>query len=137
MTKRWPRDLGALLVAVLVGLGIRSFLLPAHSAFVFLDYAEGVSWEAAPESKLFEGGDLAFAGCEPIQLGGDDLGAWDEVAIVDFRGTADYRAFVERIAAARDARAVEPEHTVVVAKQNERQEPDRRERCLQNDLGEP
>jgi len=99
MSKRWPRYLGALLVAVLVGLGIRSFLLPAHSAFVFLDYAEGVSWEGAPESQLFDDGDLAFAGREPIQLGGEDLGAWDEVAIVDFRGTADYQAFIERIAA--------------------------------------
>jgi hypothetical protein len=66
---------------------------------VFLDYAEGSSWERAPESPLFLDGDLAFAGREPIQLGGEDLGAWDEVVIIEFRSSADYQAFVERIAA--------------------------------------
>ncbi len=99
MAKRWARVLGALLVAVLVGLGIRSLLLPAQSACVFLEYGEGASWERAPESPLFESGDLAFAGFEPIQMAGEDLGAWDEVVIVDFQSPADYEAFLGRIAA--------------------------------------
>jgi hypothetical protein len=66
---------------------------------VFLEYAEDSPWEPAPQSPLFQGGDLAFAGREPIQLGGEDLGAWDEVVIVDFGSPAEYRAFLGRIAA--------------------------------------
>ena len=93
------RLLGGLLVVLLVGFTIRSNLLPAQSACVFLEYAEGSSWERAPESPLFQEGNIAFAGHEPIQLGGGDLGAWDEVVIVDFESTADYKSFVARIAA--------------------------------------
>jgi hypothetical protein len=99
VSPRWLRVLGALVVAVVVGLGIRSLLLPAQSACVFLEYAESAAWERAPDSPLFRGGELSFAGREPIQLGGEDLGAWDEVAIVDFGNTDDYEAFRERLAA--------------------------------------
>ena len=87
------------LALVLVGFGIRSSLLPAQTACVFLEYAEGSSWERAPESPLFRDGDLEFAGREPIQVGGEDLGAWDEVVIVNFESTADYEEFLGRIAA--------------------------------------
>ena len=83
----------------LIGFWIRSSLLPAQTACVFLEYAEGSSWERAPQSPLFENGTLEFAGLEPIQVGGEDLGAWDEVVIVNFESTADYQAFVGRIAA--------------------------------------
>ena len=83
---------------VLVGFGIRSLLLPAQTAFVFLQYAEGSSWERAPQSPLFQDGDLEFAGLEPVQLGGEDLGAWEEVVIVNFESTANYQAFLGRIA---------------------------------------
>ena len=62
MAKRWVRLLGSLVVAVLVGLGVRSLVLPARSACVFLEYEEGEAWERAPENPLFEGGSLAFAG---------------------------------------------------------------------------
>ena len=51
---------------------------------MFLEYADDDAWERAPESPLFQDGDLAFAGRQPIQLAGEDLGAWDEVVIVDF-----------------------------------------------------
>jgi hypothetical protein len=84
---------------VLVGFGIRSILLPAQTACVFLEYVEGSSWEGAPQRPLFQDGDVAFAGREPIQIAGEDLGAWDEVVIVDFDSAADYEAFVERVAA--------------------------------------
>ncbi len=74
-------------------------LFGAQTACVFLEYAEGSSWERAPESPLFQDGDLEFAGHDPIQLAGEDLGAWDEVVIVNFESTADYQAFLGRIAA--------------------------------------
>jgi hypothetical protein len=45
---------------VLVVIGVRSLLLPAQTAFVFLQYAEGSSWERAPQSPLFQDGDLEF-----------------------------------------------------------------------------
>ncbi len=99
-TKRWlVRCLGGLVFLALVGFGIRSLLLPAQTACVFLDYADGTSWARAPESPLFWGGTLDFAAREPIQLGGQDLGAWDEVALVSFGSTADYEAFARRLAA--------------------------------------
>lgn len=98
--KRWTVRLSlGLLVLLLAGVGIRSILLPAASAAVFVQYGEGASWQPAPESPLFRDGQIAFAGFEPIQLGGEDLGAWDEVVIVNFDRTADYREFVRRIAA--------------------------------------
>ena len=98
--KRWTLRLGlGLLVLLLAGYGIRSTLLPAQSAAVFVQYDEGASWQPAPESPLFQSGQLEFAGFEPIQLAGEDLGAWDEVVIVNFDSTADYQEFVSRIAA--------------------------------------
>ncbi len=99
-TKRWVlRLLGGLFVLLLIGFVVRSALLPAETACVFLDYEEGASWVRAPESPLFQDHELEFAGREPIQVGGQDLGAWDEVAIVNFESTADYGAFLARIAA--------------------------------------
>ncbi len=86
-------------VLLLAGYGIRSMMLPAASAAVFVKYGEGASWQPAPEGPLFQDGQIAFAGFEPIQLGGEDLGAWDEVVIVNFDHAADYREFVGRIAA--------------------------------------
>lgn len=74
-------------------------VLPAQSAAVFVKYHEDASWQPAPESPLFQNGQLVFAGFEPIQLAGEDLGAWDEVVIVNFGRTADYEEFVRRIAA--------------------------------------
>ena len=101
--KRWTLRLAlGLLVVLLAGYGIRSILLPAQSAAVFVQYDEGASWQPAPESSLFENGQIEFAGFEPIQLAGEDLGAWDEVVIVNFDSTADYREFVRGIAAAED-----------------------------------
>ena len=99
--KRWAVRLSlGLLVLLLAGYGIRTIMLPAQSAAVFVEYGEGASWQPAPESPLFENGQLEFAGFEPIQLAGEDLGAWDEVVIVNFDRTADYQEFVRRIAAA-------------------------------------
>ena len=101
--KRWAVRLAVgLLVLVLAGYGIRSILLPAASAAVFVEYREDASWKPAPESPLFQGGQIEFAGFEPTQLGGEDLGAWDEVVIVNFDRAADYREFVGRISAEDD-----------------------------------
>ena len=98
--KRWTIRLSlGLLVLLVAGYAIRSMVLPAQSAAVFVKYAEDASWQPAPESPLFQNGQLVFAGFEPIQLAGEDLGAWDEVVIVNFGRTADYEEFVRRIAA--------------------------------------
>lgn len=98
--RRWTVRLSlGLLVLLLAGYGIRSIMLPARSAAVFVEYGEGASWQPAPESALFKDGELRFAGFEPIQVAGENLGAWDEVVIVNFARMADYRAFVRRIAA--------------------------------------
>ncbi len=89
-----------MLVLLLVGYGIRSIMLPAQSAAVFLKYAEGSYWQPAPQSPLFQEGQLEFAGFKPIQLAGENLGAWDEVVIMNFDRTVDYQAFVGRLDAA-------------------------------------
>ena len=88
-----------LFVLLLAAHGIRSIVLPAQSAVAFLKYAEGSSWQPAPQSPLFENGQLDFAGFEPVQLAGENLGAWDEVVIVNFDHAADYQGFASRIAA--------------------------------------
>ena len=97
--KRWTiRASLSLLVLLLAGYGIRSIMLPARSAAVFVEYGDGSSWQPASESPLFQNGQVEFAGFEPIQLAGQNLGAWDEVVIVYFDRTADYQEFVRRIA---------------------------------------
>jgi hypothetical protein len=99
--KRWPARLVlGLLVLLLAGYGIRSIMLPAQSAAVFIEYAQDSGWQPAPESPLFENGQLEFAGYEPIQLAGENLGVWDEVVIVNFDRSTDYQKFVSSIAAA-------------------------------------
>ncbi len=99
--KRWSvRVFLGLIVLLLVGYGIRNVMLPAQSAAVFVQYDEGSSWPPAPMNPLFQNGQLEFAGSEPIQLAGEYLGTWDEVAIVNFDRTADYEKFVRQIAAA-------------------------------------
>ena len=96
---RWAFRLSlGLLLLLLAGYGIRTGMLPAESAAVFVKYGEGASWKPAPESALFQTGQIEFAGSEPIQLAGEDLGAWDEVVIVNFDRAADYREFADRIA---------------------------------------
>ena len=98
--KRWAVRLSlGLLVLLLAGYGIRSMMLPAASAAVFVKYGEGAPWKPAPESALFHDGQIEFAGFEPVQLAGENLGAWDEVVIVNFDRTADYQEFAGRIAA--------------------------------------
>ena len=97
--KRWTIRLSlGLLVLLVAGYAIRSMVLPAQSAAVFVKYAEDASWQPAPENPLFQNGQLVFAGFEPIQLAGEELGVWDEVVIVNFGRTADYEEFVRRIA---------------------------------------
>ncbi len=99
--KRWSlRVFLGLIVLLLVGYTIRTIMQPAQSAAVFVKYAEGSSWQPAPESPLFQNGQLEFAGFEPIQLAGENLGAWDEVVIVNFDRMADYQEFVSQIDAA-------------------------------------
>ena len=98
--KRWAiRLFLGMLVLILAAYGIRSFVLPAQSAAVFLKYAVGSPWQPATQNPLFRDGRLDFAGFEPIQLAGEHLGAWDEVVIVSFDRTGDYHSFVSRIAA--------------------------------------
>ena len=103
--KRWTTRISlGLLVLLVAGYAIRSMVLPAKSAAVFVKYDEDASWRPAPENPLFQNGQLVFAGFEPIQLAGEDLGAWDEVVIVNFGRSADYEEFVRGIAAERIAR---------------------------------
>jgi len=90
----------ALIVLLLAAYSIRSYMMPAQSAAVFIAYAEGSSWQPAIQNPLFQGGQLEFAGFEPIQLGGENLGNWDEVVIVSFDRTVDYEVFVQRLEAA-------------------------------------
>ena len=40
-------------------------------------------------------GQIGFAGFEPIQLAGENLGTWDEVVILNFDRTADYQELFE------------------------------------------
>ena len=99
--KRWTIRLSlGLLGVLLTGLVIRTIMLPAASAAVFIQYNQGASWPAAAQSPLFAGGDIEFAGFEPVQLAGEDLGVWDEVVIVNFARTADYQQFVSTMAEA-------------------------------------
>ena len=98
--KRWTTRISlGLLVLLVAGYAIRSMVLPAKSAAVFVKYDEGASWRPALENPLFQNSQLVFAGFEPIQLAGEDLGAWDEVVIVNFGRSADYEEFVRGIAA--------------------------------------
>ena len=98
--QRWILRLSLGLVILLLAVsGIRSSILPAQSAAIFLKYAEASSWQPAPLSPLFQHGQLDFAGSEPIQLAGEYLGAWDEVVIINFDHTVDYENFVNQIAA--------------------------------------
>ncbi len=75
-------------------------MLPVQSAAVFVKYADDSSWQPAPHSLLFQDGQLDFAGFDPIQLAGENLGTWDEVVIVNFDRKVDYQKFVNQIAAA-------------------------------------
>ena len=82
--KRWTIRLSlGLLVLLLGGYGIRSIMLPAQSAAVFVEYGDGLSWQPAPESPVFQNGQIGFAGFEPIQLAGENLGTRDEVVILN------------------------------------------------------
>ena len=78
---------------------IRSLLHPVQSVTLFIEYKDEVAWSPALSNALFQEASIDFAGYEPIQLGGDDLGAWDEVVIVNFDSTTGYQAFLERMAA--------------------------------------
>ena len=102
MRRRTVRLCLGLLVLLLAGYGVRGIILPADWVAVFVRYDEGASWQPAPASPLFQDGEIAFAGFEPIQLAGEDLGAWDEVVIVNFDRAADYGEFASRIAAEDD-----------------------------------
>ena len=82
---------------LLVAFVVRSLALPAQSAAVFIAFEEGTTRPSAPTNPLFDTGELRFAGYEPVQLGGTDLGVWDEVVIIDFDRTPDYEAFVDQL----------------------------------------
>jgi hypothetical protein len=92
-----------LLIGLLILLAIaylaRSSLLPARTAGLFLDYAEGVDWIPAPQNPLFDGGNIEFAGYDPVQLAGPDMGEWEEMVIVSFSSDARYEDFLKRIEA--------------------------------------
>ena len=78
---------------------IRSVLLPARTAGLFLDYVEGADWVPAPQNSLFDGGDIEFAGYDPVQLAGPDMGEWEEMVIVSFSRDDLYEDFLTRIEA--------------------------------------
>ncbi len=86
----------AVVTVLIIAFAIRSFMLPARSVAVFIAFDEGIR-PSAPTNPLFSTGELRFAGYDPVQLGGTDLGVWDEVVIIDFDRTADYEAFVDEL----------------------------------------
>ena len=96
--KQWAIRVGAgFLILVVVGYAIRSYLLPERTVIVFLQHAESVDWVPATRNPLFEGGSVEFAARDLVQLAGENLGEWHEVATVSFEDEASYRAFLTRI----------------------------------------
>lgn len=99
ITNRAIRFLIGLLILLAIAYLARSSLLPARTAGLFLDYAEGVDWIPAPQNPLFDGGNIEFAGYDPVQLAGPDMGEWEEMVIVSFSSDARYEDFLKRIEA--------------------------------------
>ena len=96
--KTWViRLLLGLLILLAVAYLVRSSLLPARTAGLFLDYAEGADWIPAPQNPLFEDGNIEFAGYDPVQIAGVDMGGWDEVVLVSFSSDDRYQDFLKRI----------------------------------------
>jgi hypothetical protein len=58
-----------------------------------------VDWIPAPQNPLFDGGNIEFAGYDPVQLAGPDMGEWEEMVIVSFSSDARYEDFLKRIEA--------------------------------------
>lgn len=87
---------GFIMLAIMI-FGVRSFLLPAKTALVFLEHSEGVNWLPAPENTLFNDGVVDWAAYEPVQLAGRDLGAWHEVVLVSFDSSGAFESFLQRI----------------------------------------
>ena len=112
---RWAFRLAlALVLVIATTFVVRSAMSPAATAAVFVSYADGSDWAPAPESALFETGVIEFAGFEPVQLGGNDLGTWDEVVLVSFDEIAAFDAFAADLAAAE---AVERYHLLALEPQ--------------------
>ena len=96
--KTWViRLLLGLLILLALAYLVRSSLLPARTAGLFLDYAEGADWIPAPQNPLFEDGNIEFAGYDPVQIAGVDMGGWDEVVLVSFSSDDRYQDFLKRI----------------------------------------
>ena len=93
------RLLIGLLILLALAYLVRSSLVPARTAGLFLDYAEGADWIPAPQNPLFNGGNIEFAGYDPVQLAGVDMGEWDEMVIVSFSSDDRYQDFLKRIEA--------------------------------------
>ncbi|MAC37748.1 MAG: hypothetical protein CME47_09710 [Halieaceae bacterium] len=96
------RLLIGLLMLLATAYAIRSVLLPARTAGLFLDYVEGADWVPAPQNSLFDGGNIEFAGYDPVQLAGPDMGEWEEMVIVSFSRDDLYEDFLTRIEAYQD-----------------------------------
>ena len=98
--KRWAiRVCTGLLILLVVGYAIRGYLLPERTVVVFLQHAESTSWVSAPRNPLFEGGRVEFAARDLVQLAGQNLGEWHEVATVSFESETPYQAFLARMKA--------------------------------------
>jgi hypothetical protein len=96
--KTWAiRLLLGLLILLALAYLVRSSLLPARTVGLFLDYVEGAEWIPAPQNLLFDGGSIEFAGYDPVQLAGVDMGEWDEVVVVSFSRDDNYQDFLKRI----------------------------------------
>ncbi len=98
VSRHWAIRVGAgSLFLVMVGYAIRSYFLPELTVVVFLQHAESVDWLPATRNPLFEGGRVEFAAHDLVQLGGEDLGEWHEVATVSFEDEVSYQVFLARI----------------------------------------
>ncbi len=97
-SKHWAiRVRAGFLILVMVGYAIRNYLLPEQTVVVFLQHVESVAWVPATRNPLFEGGRVEFAARDLVQLAGENLGEWHEVATVSFEDEASYQAFLARI----------------------------------------
>jgi len=96
--------IGVFFAVMLVVVVIRSLLHPVQSVTLFIEHKDDAAWSPALSNTLFQEASIDFAGYQPIQLAGDDLGAWDEVVVMSFDSKENYRSFVGGLATDKTVR---------------------------------